>query len=282
MLILSKILPLFFAPLGLVSIFLGVALFVMWRDFFRDAYRRKKIAKTNGKGNHKCKHIPMICISLALGVLLLCSNEAFANSLMRSLEWQNLPVGELPKAEAIVVLGGGTKPLIAPRQWYEVNEAGDRIIYGARLWKQGKASWLIVSGGRAEWYGEGGNPESQDMSEIAQLLGVPVSAILQDAASLNTRENAVNVKQIMQNRKITKILLVTSALHMPRSLAIFRRLGIEVIAAPTDFWMVNNTNDKGWAGTIIDLLPQAEALRKTNLALREYVGLFTYTILGWA
>jgi uncharacterized SAM-binding protein YcdF (DUF218 family) len=284
MLILSKILPLFLAPIGLVSIFLSVALILLWRDSFQDAYRHKKIVNGNVKPKGKFRQIPFppIFVGMALAVLLLCSNEMLANTLMRSLEWQNLPTGELPNAEAIVVLGGGTKPLIAPRPWYEVNEAGDRIIYGARLWKQGKAPWLIVSGGRAEWYGEGGNPESQDMSEIAQLLGVPVTAILEDPTSFNTRDNAVNVKQIMQARKIAKILLVTSALHMPRSLAIFKRIGIDAIAAPTDFWTVNNTNEKGWAGTIINLLPQAEALRKTNLALREYVGLLTYSLLGWA
>ncbi|MEE3716352.1 YdcF family protein [Tumidithrix elongata RA019] len=274
MLVLSKILPLFLAPLGLISILLGAALISLWCD-------RRKLKRALGFVSRKPSRIPMICVGMALVVLLVSSNEAFANTLMRSLEWQNLPPVELPKADAIVVLGGGTKPLIAPRPWYEVNEAGDRIIHGSRLWKQGKAPWLIVSGGRAEWYGEGGNPESQDMSEIAQLLGVPASAILQDSTSLNTRENAVNVQQILQSRKINRILLVTSALHMPRSLAIFKRLGIEAIAAPTDFWVVNNTNEKGWTA-ILDFLPNAEALRKTNNALREIVGLWTYTILGWA
>jgi len=217
----------------------------------------------------------------ALVILLVSSNEIFSKWLVRSLEWQYLPTTELPQADAIVVLGGGTRPRIAPRPWYEVNEAGDRIIYGAWLYKQGKAPVMIVTGGRAEWLGEGGNPESEDMAAIAAMLGVPSSAIIQESQSFNTRDNATNTKQILTERKISKILLVTSALHMPRSMEIFRKVGIESIAAPTDFLTVQSENNKGWA-VILDLLPNVEALRNTTSAIKEYVGLIVYQLMGWA
>ena len=73
------------------------------------------------------------------------------------------------------------------------------------------------------------------MAEILQALGVPSSAILQDPTSLNTYQNAVNVRKIIQERGIRRVLLVTSAMHMPRSLLIFKKLGIDAIATPTDF-----------------------------------------------
>jgi uncharacterized SAM-binding protein YcdF (DUF218 family) len=220
-------------------------------------------------------------LGIALAILLLSSNDIFSKWLLRSLEWQYLPIGELPQAEAIVVLGGGTRPRIAPRPWYEVNEAGDRILYGSWLYKQGKAPLLVVTGGRAEWLGEGGNPESEDMAAIASTLGVPNSAIIQESQSFNTRDNAVNTRQILNKSGINKILLVTSALHMPRSMAIFRKVGFESIAAPTDFLSVQNENSKGWA-FVLDLLPNADALRDTTNAIKEYVGLLVYRLAGWA
>jgi uncharacterized SAM-binding protein YcdF (DUF218 family) len=261
---LSKILPLFIYPLGLSLVLCSIALIVVLR------------------GKSKARSWSVTLISVALGILLVSSSRPVSDALVRSLEWQNIPTGELPTADAIVVLGGGIRPQISPRPWVEVAEAGDRIIYGARLWQARKAPLLIVSGGRAEWLGEGGNPESEDMAVIATTLGIPITAIIQDATSLNTRENAVNVQAILTQRSLRKILLVTSALHMPRSLAIFRKLGIEAMAAPTDFLTVNSDNAKGFVGTLLDLLPEAEALKNTTNALKEVVGIIIYRLAEWA
>lgn len=266
-LILSKILPLFVYPLGLAAILLGFALVRLSR-------RRPKSLQSDKTA--------IVLVSIALAILLLSSNKSVSDLLVRSLEWQNIPPSVLPNAEAIVVLGGGTRAKISPRPWIEVTEAGDRILYGAQLFLQGKAPLLIVSGGRAEWYKEGGNPESEDMLQIAQVMGVPARAIIQDPTSLNTRENALNVQQILKQQNIHSILLVTSAMHMPRSLAIFRKLGINAIAAPTDFLTVRNTNDPSWAGLIVDLLPDSEMLERTTRVLKEYIGLAIYTLRGWA
>ena len=275
---LSKLLPIFLYPLGLSTLLITIALLsLLWTS-----KRSRNGSKTNKVVNLlKNKRFPIILLSLAVVILWLSSNLIFSNWLLRSLEWQYLPTGELPQAEVIVVLGGGTKPRIAPRPWYEVNEAGDRILYGSWLYKQGKAPLLLVSGGRADWYGEGGNPESEDMTAIAQAMGVPKSAILQEPDSLNTRENAVNTKQILSKKGINKILLVTSALHMPRAMAIFRKLGFEAIAAPTDFLVVQNENSKGW-GILLDLLPNTGALNNTTNAIKEYIGLLVYQMSGWA
>lgn len=277
-LFLSKLLPIFFYPLGLSSLLIVIALVsLLWRS---RKSRNTSIASKFVSLFRKSR-FAVILLSIALAVLFLSSNELVSKWLVRSLEWQYLPSGDLPQAEAIVVLGGGTRPRISPRPWYEVNEAGDRILYGSWLYKQGKAPLLVVTGGRADWYGDGGNPESEDMAAIAELLGVPAANILQEPQSFNTRDNATNTKQILQPRGINKILLVTSALHMPRSMEIFRKVGFETIPAPTDFLSVNNENSKGLA-IILDLLPNAEALKNTTNAIKEYVGLIVYQFAGWA
>ena len=259
-LFLSKLLPLFIYPLGLSCLLLIVALITLGK--------RPKWAA-----------FPII---LALIILLVSSSGWVSKSLIRSLEWQNLPASQLPNADAIVVLGGGIKPQIPPRPWVEVSEAGDRILYGSLLYKQGKAPLLILSGGRVEWKG-GGPPEAEDMAKIAMEMGVPNTAILQDTTSLNTYQNAVNVRQILASKNIRRILLVTSALHIPRSILIFQRQNIEVIPAPTDFLVSEQDFEElnTLQGMLLNLLPDAANLQRTNQALKEYIGLIIYRLLGW-
>jgi len=107
---------------------------------------------------------------------------------------------------------------------------------------------------------------------------------LQEPNSLNTYENAVEVKKILQAKGIQRILLVTSALHMPRSLAIFQKQGIDTIPAPTDFLVTNQeiqeVNSSPQA-TLLNVLPDSDRLQQTTRAIKEYVGLVIYRLKGW-
>lgn len=222
-------------------------------------------------------------IFFALVILLVSSNNFVANSLVQTLEWQHIPKTELPQAQAIVILGGTTRSAAKPRPEVDLREQGDRILYGAQLYRQGKAPVVIASGGRIPWRG-GGAPESADMAEILKLLGVPESAIMQDPTSLNTYENAVNVKQILAKRGINQVLLVTSAMHMPRALQIFLRQGIEAIPAPTDFLVTELELEEPKVSpqaTLLSLLPTADQLDKTTRVIKEYIGTVVYRLRGW-
>lgn len=255
---LSKLLPLFLYPLGLACLFLLLAMGLLW----------------------KWPRLAALFIGVALVLLLGSSNGWVSNWLVRSLEFQYVPATPLPQADAIVVLGGATRSALSPRPWVEVNEAGDRVLYGAKLYREGKAPRLILSGGQIN--GEG--PESADMAELIESMGVPKSAILQDPTSLNTRQNAVNVKYLMTTNGIHRILLVTSALHMPRSLAIFRKLEIEAIPAPTDYLMSvshREITQHSPQALVLNLLPDAGQLKESTLAIKEYVGIFVYRLRGW-
>jgi uncharacterized SAM-binding protein YcdF (DUF218 family) len=222
-------------------------------------------------------------ITLALILLLVGSSGWVANGLTKSLEWQYIPRGALPTADAIVVLGGATKSAFPPRPAVDLSESGDRVLYGAQLYREGKAPVVIASGGRINWRGSGPS-ESSDMAEILKTLGVPTSAILQDPTSLNTHQNAVNVKKIMKERGIRRVLLVTSAMHMPRSLKIFQRQGIEAIPAPTDFLVTQHDIEESTNTTeaiVLNLLPDTDRLDKTTRALKEYIGTVVYRLRGW-
>ena len=258
---LSKLLPLFFYPLGLISVCLIVALVTL----------------------RKRPRMATIAISLSLAVLLLSSNAWVAKYMIRSLEWQNIPGTQIPNAEAIVVLGGATKSATWPRPTVDLSEAGDRVIYAAQLYLQKKAPIIILSGGRIDWRGSG-SPESADMATILTSIGVPAAAIIQEPDSLNTYQNAVNVHKILEARGIKKVLLITSAIHTPRSLKIFKRQGIDVIPTPTDFLVSQGeleelTNTPKAA--ILNLLPDTNNLNQFTSALKEYFGTFIYSLRGW-
>jgi uncharacterized SAM-binding protein YcdF (DUF218 family) len=264
-LFLSKLLPLLFYPIGFSLLLLIIGLV---------ALRRKQQRWAWGS---------ILAASL---VLYFSSTSLLSGALLRSLEWQNLPTA-LPPADAIVVLGGATRSPRPPRLGPEVTESGDRMIYATKLYREGKAPKIILSGGRITWQdasaSKGGDSEADDMATLIEFMGVPASALLKDPSSLNTRQNAINVQKIMQEQNIKTILLVTSGFHMPRSLLIFRKLGINAIPAPVDFRTERddpaaNTSE----GKLLSLLPDVENLFTTTYCIKEYVGIWVYRLRGWA
>lgn len=257
---LSKFLPLFVFPLGLACLLLALAL--LWRRGRRAV------------------------IVLALVLLWVGSNRYVAYALIRSLESRYPPLAGPADAEAIVVLGGGTRGSDPPRPMTEVNEAGDRLLYAARLYHDGAAEIVVVTGGSIEWLTpEGVGPEAGDMSALMQLLDVPPEALWLEAESRNTYENALYTRQLLDEVSLNNILLVTSAMHMPRSAPLFEAQGLRVTPAPTDFLVPDGEWRHLWRGgptaTIINLLPNAEYLVYTSRALKEYIGLFVYGLRGW-
>ncbi|MGD1856179.1 MAG: YdcF family protein [Leptolyngbyaceae cyanobacterium] len=258
---LSKLLPLLIYPLGLSCLLLGLALIWLWK-FPRRA---------------------LLAIAAALLILFCSSNTLLAARFVQTLEWQNLPPDPVPAAEAIVVLGGSTYVQSPPRPWVEVSEAGDRILYGVKLYQDGAAPLIMFSGGRIAWRGSGAS-EAEDMAEIAMAMGVPERNILREDDSLNTYQNAVNTAKILRQRQIDTILLVTSAIHMPRSIAIFKKQGFDVTAAPTDYWVSQKFLEemRGMSlGTALYVLPDSTALDFFTKALKEYIGLVIYRLRGW-
>ena len=257
---LSKLLPLFVYPLGLACLLLLMAL--IWG-------RPRRLA-----------------IVLALVILWLASSRYVAYSLIRSLEGRYPSLSGAPAADAIVVLGGGTRSNDPPRPMTEVNEAGDRLIYAAKLYRDGAAEVVLVTGGSIEWMQpEGVAPEANDMAALMQLLGVPDEALWLEAQSRNTYENALYSREMLAEAGLDDILLVTSAMHMPRSVPLFIAQGLQVTAAPTDYLVSDAEWQHLWRGgptaTLINLLPNVEYLTYTTRCLKEYIGIFVYGLRGW-
>lgn len=278
--LLSKFLPPFIYPLGLACLLLGVALWFCWR------IRRL--------GSHS-QQIPThrrwqtAAIGAALALLWLGGNRLVATSLLRSLEWRHLPSLKLrdysERADAIVVLGGGARSFDYPRLDSEVNEAGDRMLYAARLYRHGVAPRILLSGGSARLAGGSDSTDAGNMANVLVDIGIPREALVLETTSRNTRENALETWSILSGQEIERIVLVTSASHMPRAESVFRAVGFDVVPAPTDF----QVTQQGWAYCtrphvlvqLHNLIPAAFYLDQTTRALKEYVGLVVYGLRGW-
>lgn len=216
----------------------------------------------------------------SLLVLLLASNISVSSLLVGILEARNIPRGPLPTAQAIVVLSSSAEPAIPPQPTVWLDSATtNRLLFAVKLYREAKAPLVILSGGRLPWQ-KALPPISEGMAEVIELMGVPKSAVIQEPASGNTYENALDVKGLLQSRNINRVLLVTSAMHMPRALALFRHQGIEAIAAPCDYLPVPAGGGTDWRSVVIGLIPDVGSLDLTSKAEREFLGLAVYHLAG--
>lgn len=250
MFLLKKIVSefLFPMPLALGLALLGLAL--LWFS------RRQKAGKA--------------LVTAGVLLLLLLGYGQVSGRLLGGLEGiypvlpaQLNPQQPLPSVDYVVVLSAGhasdpTLPVTS-----QLTAASTvRTVEGVRLYRllQGRAKLLLSGGGAFD-----ATPEAQNMARLATELGVPPQDILLESGSNDTKDQARAVRELIGN---SPFLLVTSASHMPRSVALFRKQGLEPIAAPTD----HQVKASGVL-TPGSFFPGAGNLLKARLAVYEYLGL---------
>lgn len=170
--------------------------------------------------------------------------------------------------DAIVVLGGGIAPAVPPdREFPSLTESADRIWVAARLYKQGVAPRIIVSGGGFLASNNGpATTEAEAMRRFLVELGVPDTAIVSEGISNNTIENIYNVRKIVGDRPVA---LITSAYHVPRALRIAAVAKLNVSVFPVNFHALRSTRPpwENW-------LPTLEGMGETILAVHEILGIW--------
>jgi uncharacterized SAM-binding protein YcdF (DUF218 family) len=171
------------------------------------------------------------------------------------------------QAEAVVVLSIGRTVAPGPDKISEWHDA-DRFFGGIELFQAGKAPLIIFTGGSAPW--EKDAPlEGEILAGQARSMGVPAESIKVTRQAFNTKEEAAAVRELLPVKPESgaRILLVTSALHMPRAKKVFEEAGFQVLPFPVDF--VTSATKKTYP---TDFVPSAAGLFKTSAALRELYG----------
>ena len=174
----------------------------------------------------------------------------------------------------IVVLGGALSPDVShARNTVALNEAAERLTAVAELAKRYPDARIIFSGGSAALVFEE-RPEAEFALRLLETLGVAPGRVIPENKSRNTVENARFSRELAQPKPGERWLLVTSAYHMPRSVGVFRKAGFPVEAYPVDW------RTRGPADMLRPFPTLGDGLRRTDTAVREWVGLMAYWLNG--
>lgn len=182
---------------------------------------------------------------------------------------QQLP----PHVSGIIQLGGAEGVAVsAQRGEPQIFAAGGRYIKAVTLARRYPASPVLFSGG-----GRISHPDYREAdvaASIYQSLGIAKDRVVIERESQNTFQNAVFSYQQINPPADSQWLLVTSAAHMPRAVAVFRKAGWNVIPAPADY-RTGGQKPELWRKP--DPLDQ---FYKATSAIHEYIGLAVYRIQG--
>lgn len=252
--VLSKVLGFFAIPSNLV-ILAGIAgAFLLRTRFARTGWR-------------------LVIGSLVL--LALLGLSPIGNALIIPLE-QRFPPWDASRGapDGIVVLGGAISPDVSfARHEPALNEAGERMTAAVELARRYPNARILFTGGTgALIYDEGA--EADAAVKLLEQLGVPRTRIIAEGKSRNTVENAEFSKALVSPKPGERWLLVTSAYHLPRAIGVFRKAGFAVEPYPVD-WRTRGPQDV-WR----PFATMGDGLRRTDTAVREWVGLAVYWLTG--
>ena len=244
MIYLNKILPLIFSPLIMIIVLIIFGLIT----------RSKKISL------------------IGVLILIVCSLPIVSEKLVAYLEsdYQLRKSSNIEPADAIVVLSGMIKTINSKEGLdYEFGGAVDRIFAGIDLFKEERAPKLILTRGKLPW--SVGIPEGEYLKDFAIKNGISEKHILLTENVENTDQEAKAIKKLLSKDK-PKVLLVTSAFHMPRAQIVFEAAGMNVVPFPVDF-------QKGLSKiTFMSFVPSANALSGTSFFVREMIGRAYYNL----
>lgn len=261
-----SILSFIFKPLGLSIIFLIWALSLISKD-------------TKPPAPTLIFSSLLILILSSTPVVAFWAAQQMETRAVQDLDFQGCCYS---RAGAIVLLGQGTTRAKVPGKIsIQLTEKSDRIPYALELYRQGLADTIIVSAGpRLDI--EGHRVEAEEIKKLLVYMRVYSEDIIVEPLARNLRQSALEVKKILEEKNIDPaIILVTSALEMPRASLTFANVGIKVIARPTDFNTFEPEGKYQARVTGADFFPNAEALLLSTRVVEEYWALFYYFVRGW-
>ncbi len=244
MFLFKKIVAPFFFPLSICLEILFLGLFFLWFT------RRQKTGK--------------IIVSIGVILLTTISYGAVSDMLLRPLESKYSPITDasaFSNVKWVVVLAGGhsTDPKLSITDQLSGTSLV-RLIEGIRLHKELSNSKLLLSGGSAF----SSTSEADIMAKMAIALGIDKNDLVLESKSKDTKDQASFIHNIIGN---DKFILVTSASHMARSMALFQSKGMNPIPAPTGYQVkkIQKINPSMF-------FPSAKGIDKMERVVYEYLG----------
>jgi uncharacterized SAM-binding protein YcdF (DUF218 family) len=209
-------------------------------------------------------------------LLAICGFSPLGNWLLYPLE-QRFPAWDAAHGvpDGIVVLGGSIEPELSAAYGRPVfTHSADRIVAAAVLARQYPNARIVYSGGNSNLVSDDSAKEADYAISVFENLGIPRERLTMERRSRNTQENAEFSKVVAYPKDGERWLLVTSAFHMPRSVGLFRKAGFAVEPYPVDW------RTRGAASLLGFSTVSAEGLERTDIAVREWIGLAAYWATG--
>ncbi|MBL7812159.1 MAG: YdcF family protein [Bacteroidetes bacterium] len=206
-------------------------------------------------------------------MLFLVSNKVLVNEMARA--WETEPPQTHAAFPAMAIVLGGYAEEDTDRNRVQMSEAADRLYSAVILYRLGSIQKILLSGGSVSLTGKV-KPESDIVKPYLIQLGVDSTDILVENRSRNTMENAEYSASLPGVEKNKPVLLITSAFHMRRAFATFKKAGFKPVP-----WPVHFISDKGRHYTFADwILPSSEALFRFDAISKEWVGYLVYAATG--
>lgn len=212
-----------------------------------------------------------------LALLFIFTNEFLANELMKAWEVDTRAYNTMKNYKVGVVLTGTVIPQLKPDDRVYFSRGADRVMHTVQLYKLGIIEKILVSGGSGRII-DIKEREADRFKEVMVMMGVPDSVIILENQTRNTYESAQEVKEILARLHYgaNECVLITSAFHMRRSLACYRKAGVEMDTFTTDFYAHN-----GAYYPDAFFIPKLDALVIWHKLFREWVGFIAYWFAGY-
>lgn len=250
---LSKVLTFLFSPL------VWFFALMVWAYKSKDEIRKKKIT------------------IIALVLLYLCCNSFLIDELARAWEPVTADYYMTNEKYDVAIVLGGIGRIDERQKRFDFTYSGDRLFQTLELYHRGRVGKIMFSGGS----GSIRFPEHKEALYVKKYLNtihIPDSNIVIESESKNTYENAIYSKKVLDSLHFNcSVLLVTSAFHMPRSMATFKKAGFTNIT-PYLTNRISGPRRFDWDHCFI---PNGDALATLNMLIHEWIGYFVYKLKGY-
>jgi uncharacterized SAM-binding protein YcdF (DUF218 family) len=212
----------------------------------------------------------------ALAMLFFFSNDFIANECMLAWEIKARAIAPMKTYKLAIVLTGTTVTHFPDDRVY-FSKGADRVTHTIQLYKQGKVEKILISGGSGRIMGEA-EPEANKFKKVMVMMGVADTDIIIENETRNTGESAQEVKKILDANGYADndCVLITSSFHMRRSLACYRKVGVNLDSFSTDFY--SYPRDYSLDSFII---PKIGAFESWHKLVKEWLGFVAYKIAGY-
>ncbi|MBU6402605.1 MAG: YdcF family protein [Verrucomicrobia bacterium] len=221
-----------------------------------------------------CALIQGVFVGLVYGI----GSTPLATVLLGTLEgpYARAGLGDLPVGDAVVMLGGAHRPSRYDVFGVDLTAAADRIVTAVEMMRLRKAGALVLGGGGYEANGQK-LADGPLLEKWFTTWRLPVTPLFTLEANADTHDEAVHFATLAKAHGWKRILLVTSAFHMKRAAATFRKAGVAVVPVACDFRVVGVSDEsRGYF-----LLPRREGFEQLELYLHERVGWWFYAWRDW-